>query len=175
VLLQEQPVVVLLLEGVLVSWSLAMDERGRHKDLRGSTHRSVIPYVHGRIELHCTSLLCLSLFYLFFRPWSTYPSTLVKRRLLELLIAQGRAVTLRLGPRQVLPRWLKPYTTSRVIMARSSKWCLVRRHQRWVIMPYRSAALNMARPVVPSYQVISHCSHVQEWSAGPMLHYRAAL
>jgi hypothetical protein len=26
--LQEQPVVVLLLEGTLVSWSLAMDERG---------------------------------------------------------------------------------------------------------------------------------------------------
>jgi hypothetical protein len=48
--------VVLLLEGVLVSWSLAMDERGGHKDLRGSGRRSVIPYVHGRTELYCSSL-----------------------------------------------------------------------------------------------------------------------
>jgi hypothetical protein len=53
VLLQEQPTVVLLLEGALVSWSLAMDERGGHEDLRGSSHRSVIPYVHGRTELYC--------------------------------------------------------------------------------------------------------------------------
>jgi hypothetical protein len=35
VLLQEQPVVVLLLERDLVSWSLAIDDRGRHQDLRG--------------------------------------------------------------------------------------------------------------------------------------------
>jgi hypothetical protein len=34
-----------------------MDERGGHKDLRGSAHRSVIPYIHGRTELYCTSLL----------------------------------------------------------------------------------------------------------------------
>ncbi len=40
--LQEQPAVVLLLERVLVSWSLAMDERGGHEDLRGSGRRSVI-------------------------------------------------------------------------------------------------------------------------------------
>jgi hypothetical protein len=39
--------VVLLLEGALVSWLLAMREYGGHKDLRGSGHRSVIPYVHG--------------------------------------------------------------------------------------------------------------------------------
>jgi hypothetical protein len=45
--LQEQPAVVLLLEGSLVSWSLAMDKRGGHEDLRGSGRRSVIPYVHG--------------------------------------------------------------------------------------------------------------------------------
>jgi hypothetical protein len=44
--------VVLLLEGALVSWSLAMDERGGHEDLRGSGHWSVIPYVHGRTELY---------------------------------------------------------------------------------------------------------------------------
>jgi hypothetical protein len=61
VLLQEQPDVVLLLEGALVSWSLALDGRGGHEDLRGSSHRSVIPYVHGRTELYCSSLPCLSL------------------------------------------------------------------------------------------------------------------
>jgi hypothetical protein len=40
--------VVLLLEGVLVSWSLAMDERDGNEDLHGSGRQSVIPYVHGR-------------------------------------------------------------------------------------------------------------------------------
>jgi hypothetical protein len=39
--------VVLLLEGVLVSWLLAMREYGGHEYLRGSGRRSVIPYVHG--------------------------------------------------------------------------------------------------------------------------------
>jgi hypothetical protein len=34
--LQKQSAVVLLLDGALVSWSLAMDERGGHEDLRGS-------------------------------------------------------------------------------------------------------------------------------------------
>jgi hypothetical protein len=39
---------VLLLERVfLVSWLLAMDEHGEHKDLRGSGHRSVIPMFTG--------------------------------------------------------------------------------------------------------------------------------
>jgi hypothetical protein len=47
---------VLLLEGVLVSWSLAMDERGGHEDLHGSGRWSVIPYVHGKTELYCSSL-----------------------------------------------------------------------------------------------------------------------
>jgi hypothetical protein len=47
---------VLLLEGSLVSWSLAMDERGGHEDLRGSGRRSVIPYVYGRTELYCSSM-----------------------------------------------------------------------------------------------------------------------
>jgi hypothetical protein len=42
--------VVLLLERDLVSWSLVVDECGGHKDLRGSTRRSVIPYVYGRTE-----------------------------------------------------------------------------------------------------------------------------
>jgi hypothetical protein len=59
VLLQEQSAVVLLLEGALVSWSLAMDERSGHEDLRGSDRRSVIPYVHGRTELYCTQA-CLA-------------------------------------------------------------------------------------------------------------------
>jgi hypothetical protein len=39
--------VVLLLEGALVSWLLAMRKYGGHEDLRGSGRRSVIPYVHG--------------------------------------------------------------------------------------------------------------------------------
>jgi hypothetical protein len=51
--------VVLLLEGALVSWSLAMDERGGHGDLRGLGHRSVIHYVHGRTELYCAQA-CLA-------------------------------------------------------------------------------------------------------------------
>jgi hypothetical protein len=53
--------VVLLLERALFSWSLVMDERSGHQDLRGSSRRSVIPYVHGRTELYCSSLPCLSL------------------------------------------------------------------------------------------------------------------
>jgi hypothetical protein len=61
--LQEQPAVVLLLKRALVSWSLAMDERGGHQDLRGSVHWSIIPYVHRRTELYCSSLLYLSLFF----------------------------------------------------------------------------------------------------------------
>jgi hypothetical protein len=111
-LLQEQPAVVFLLEGTLVSWSLAMDERGGHEDLRGSGRRSVITYIHGRTDLYCSSLPCLSL------PFSSAP---VKWRLLKPFIAQGRVVTLRFGARQVVSRWLKPYTTSRVLMCRSSK------------------------------------------------------
>jgi hypothetical protein len=45
--LQEQPAMVLLLEGALVSWLLAMREYGGHEDLRGSDRRSIIPYIHG--------------------------------------------------------------------------------------------------------------------------------
>jgi hypothetical protein len=88
--------VVLLLERALISWSLAMDERGGHEDLCGSGRRSVIPYVHGRTELYCSSLPCLSL------PFSSAAltdlfSTPLKRRLPEPFIAQSRAVTLRPG------------------------------------------------------------------------------
>jgi hypothetical protein len=55
--------VVLLLEGALISWLLAMDKCGGHEDLRGSGHRSVIPYIHRRTELYCTSLSFLSLIF----------------------------------------------------------------------------------------------------------------
>jgi hypothetical protein len=80
--------VVLLLEGVLVSWSLAMDERGGHEDLRGSSHRSIIHYVHSRTELYCSNLPYLRL------PFFVAP---VKRCLPEPFIAQGRAFILRPG------------------------------------------------------------------------------
>jgi hypothetical protein len=33
-----------------------MDERGGHKDLCSSGHRSVIPYIYERTELYCSSL-----------------------------------------------------------------------------------------------------------------------
>jgi hypothetical protein len=56
VLLQEQPVVVLLLKRDLFSWFLAIDERGGYEDLCGSDRQSVIPYVYGRIELYFSSL-----------------------------------------------------------------------------------------------------------------------
>jgi hypothetical protein len=48
--------VVFLLEMVLVSWSSAIDERSEHKDLRDLVRRSVIPYIHERMKLYCTSL-----------------------------------------------------------------------------------------------------------------------
>jgi hypothetical protein len=50
---QEQLAVVLLWGRPLASWLLALGERGGHGDLRGSCRLSVIPYVHGRIELYC--------------------------------------------------------------------------------------------------------------------------
>jgi hypothetical protein len=53
---QEQHVVVLLLKGDLISWLLAMNERGGHEDLRGLGHRSVIPYVYGRTDLYYLSM-----------------------------------------------------------------------------------------------------------------------
>jgi hypothetical protein len=40
-------IVVLLLEGHRSLGELAIREYGGHEDLRGSGHRSVIPYVHG--------------------------------------------------------------------------------------------------------------------------------
>jgi hypothetical protein len=54
-------------------------------------------------------------------PESAYLSAPVKWRMPEPFIAQDQIVTLRPGARQVAPRWLKPYTTSMVLMARGSK------------------------------------------------------
>jgi hypothetical protein len=85
VLLQEQPAVVLLLERALVSWSLAMDEYSGHEDLRGSDHRSVISYVHGRTKLYCSGLALPESGYLSANLFSTP----VKRRMSEPFIAQG--------------------------------------------------------------------------------------
>jgi hypothetical protein len=57
-LLLEQPTMVHLLERAYVSQMfLAMEEHSGDEDLRGSGHRSVIPYVHGRIGvLYCCEL-----------------------------------------------------------------------------------------------------------------------
>jgi hypothetical protein len=46
----------LLLAEALISWSLDMDERSGHEDLRGSGRRNVISYVHRKTELYCSSL-----------------------------------------------------------------------------------------------------------------------
>jgi hypothetical protein len=53
---QEQYVVVLLLKGDLISWSLAMNERDGHEDLCGLGRQSVIPYVYGRTDLYYLSM-----------------------------------------------------------------------------------------------------------------------
>jgi hypothetical protein len=57
--LRQQHTVVLLWERPLASWLLALGERGGHDDLRGSGHLSVIPYVHGIMELYCAQA-CLT-------------------------------------------------------------------------------------------------------------------
>jgi hypothetical protein len=97
-----------------------MDERGGYEDLRASGRQSVIPYVHGR-----TGVVLL-------KPALPEPAfsstgldrpiflTPVKRCLPGPFIAQGRVVTMRSGARQVVPRWLKHYTASRILMVRSS-------------------------------------------------------
>jgi hypothetical protein len=80
-----------------------MDEHGGHEDLCGSVRQSVIPYVHERTELYCSSL-------------PIYPGTCFRPSALTDLfppppirgtgpfIAQGRVVTMRPGARQVAPR-----------------------------------------------------------------------
>jgi hypothetical protein len=47
-LLQEQPTVILCLEGALASWMLVRDGHSEHSGLHGLARRSVTSYVHGR-------------------------------------------------------------------------------------------------------------------------------
>jgi hypothetical protein len=49
--------VVLLLEGLRSHEELTIRGYGGHEDLRGSGRRSVIPYVHGGMELYCCVLV----------------------------------------------------------------------------------------------------------------------
>jgi hypothetical protein len=77
--------VVLLLEGVVVSWSLAMNERVGHEGLRRSGRWSIIPYVHGRTKLYCSSL---------YESDPTFSSVPEKWRMSEHFIAKGRAATM---------------------------------------------------------------------------------
>jgi hypothetical protein len=56
-----------------------------------------------------------------YMPEPAFSSAPEKWRLLKPFIAQGRAVTMSPEARQVAPRWLKPYTAARVLMASSSK------------------------------------------------------
>jgi hypothetical protein len=123
--LYEQSVVVLLLEWTLISCSLAMDEPSGHEDLRGSNRQSVIPYEHGRIELYCSSLYAWAC--LFIRRWEVTPV-----RAFYSKVGQLKWVS---RPDR-LPRVGWPYTAVSVLMARSSKWCLVRRQQRGVVLSY---------------------------------------
>jgi hypothetical protein len=91
---------VLLWGRALASWSLAMDESGGHQDLRGSGRWSVIPYVHGRTKLYCTSLSCLSLFFF---------STPVKWCLPDPFIARGQIVAMSPEVRQMVSGQVKSY------------------------------------------------------------------
>jgi hypothetical protein len=89
-----------------------MDECGEHEDLLGLGHRSVIPYIHRRTELYYSNLYEPEPF-LFFYPFEEAPA--------RAFYSSRSGVTLRPGARQVALKWLKPYTTSRVLMAMSSK------------------------------------------------------
>jgi hypothetical protein len=99
VLLQEHSTVVLLLKRTLVSWSLAMDERGGHEDLCGSGHRSVIPYAHERTEVVLLKPVLPEPAFLSARP--IYQLTPLKWHLPEPFIAQGRTFTMSPEARQV--------------------------------------------------------------------------
>jgi hypothetical protein len=48
-----------LLRRALASWSLAINERGGRKDLCGLGRRNIIPYIHRRTGLYCSSPSCL--------------------------------------------------------------------------------------------------------------------
>jgi hypothetical protein len=85
--------------------------------------QSIIPYIHGRDG--CCIVVCLLKSRLGLLEvslvWSWSSKEHVRIRCLpDPFIAQGQVVTLRYRARQVAPRWLKPYTTSRVLLARSS-------------------------------------------------------
>jgi hypothetical protein len=56
-LLLEQPAVVLCWRGLKLLGGLTMDEHSEHKDLCGSGHQSVIPYIHRRDG--CCIIVCL--------------------------------------------------------------------------------------------------------------------
>jgi hypothetical protein len=96
---------VLLLQRALVSRSLAMDELGGREDLCDSDHRSIIPYVHGRMVLYYSSLISsiyVSLSLSFF-------SDSLKWCLLEPFIAQSRTITTSFKARQVASGQVKLY------------------------------------------------------------------
>jgi hypothetical protein len=92
VLVHEQPTVALLWGRLLASWLLALDEHSGHEDLCDLGHRSVIPYINGKTELYCSNL---------YEPEPFLFSTVVKWRLPEPFIAQGRVVTMSSKARQV--------------------------------------------------------------------------
>jgi hypothetical protein len=91
--------VLLLLGRALASWSLAIDERDGRQDLCGLGRRSVIPYIHRRTGLYCSSPPCLCELEPFFDP-----SSHVKWHMPEPFIAQDRAVTMSPKARQVASR-----------------------------------------------------------------------
>jgi hypothetical protein len=99
VLLQEHSTVVLLLKRALVSWSLAMDERGGHENLCGSGHRSVIPYAHERTEVVLLKSALPEPTFLSARP--IYQLTPLKWHMPKPFIAQGQTFTMSPEARQV--------------------------------------------------------------------------
>jgi hypothetical protein len=106
-LLQEQPVEVLLLEMALVSWSSAIDEHDEHQDLRGLGCQSVIPT--SMKEWSCMAQVwpCL------YEPEPFFFLTPVKWHLPKPFIAQVRVVTTSLKARQVALGQVKPNTIGR--------------------------------------------------------------
>jgi hypothetical protein len=83
--------VVLLWGRHLATWSLAIDEHSGHEGLRGSGHRSVIPYVHGRTELYCPSLYEPEPF-LFLTSWKWHLPW--KKKIFEPILPWKKKITL---------------------------------------------------------------------------------
>jgi hypothetical protein len=92
--------VILLWGRPLASWLLAIDEHSGLKGLRGLGHQSIIPYVHGKTVLYCSSLYEPEPF-LFLTPRKCPP---------EPFIAQGRLVYNEPPRPDRWPRVGKPYT-----------------------------------------------------------------